>query len=363
MHTRFGSIVLPSALLVACGGSEPAAAVPQPPPLLEAGAAAEVSPSDAGIARTEPAPPSPEEKKKADEQAKLADARAKWKHQNEAELARWTPELHAAAKALAAKPYPTFHAALLATTAGKHRKPGNADRDKSRHPIETLELFGLKPTHTVLEIDPGDGWYTELLAPALAAKGKLIDTIAAPTGAHGDQAAFGAERFHAFLDKAPELYGKVETVVVDSSAPKLELDGKVDAVLLMRVVHALVGGEGNLDTWLAEIRRALKPGGVLGIEDHRAKPDAIPLESAKLGYLPEKWVIARVEAAGFKLVGRSEVNANPKDTKDYSIGVWALPPTLRLGDQDRDKYLAIGESDRMTLKFVRAPDPAAGPKK
>jgi predicted methyltransferase len=110
---------------------------------------------------------------------------------------------------------------------------------------------------------------------------------------------------------------------------------------------------GVFELWLAEIVKALKPGGVLGIEEHRAAADAKPEESAKKGYVPEKWVIDTVEAAGLKLASKAEINANPKDTKDYAEGVWALPPTLRLKDKDREKYTAIGESDRMTLKFVK----------
>ena len=113
----------------------------------------------------------------------------------------------------------------------------------------------------------------------------------------------------------------------------------------------------QLDTWLGELHRALRPKGVLAVEQHRAKPDASPDESSKKGYLPEKWVIEKVEGAGFKLAAKSELNANPKDTKDHPEGVWSLPPTLRQGDKDRDKYVAIGESDRMTLKFVKVAAP------
>ena len=180
-------------------------------------------------------------------------------------------------------------------------------------------------------------------------------TTGDPNGPADDRGTFNAQKFKAFLDRAPELFGKVQVVVVDSKAPKLDLDGTLDAVLLMREVHGMVNS-GTLDAFLGEIHSALKPGGILGVEEHRAKPDADPLESSKKGYLPEKWLVERIEAAGFKLAGKSEVNANPKDTKDYSAGVWALPPSLQLGDQDRAKYLAIGESDRMTLKFVKAPE-------
>ena len=193
------------------------------------------------------------------------------------------------------------------------RKPGNADRDKYRHPIETLEFFGIKPTMTVLEVGPGEGWYTELLAPTLAARGKLIDTINDPNGPDDSRATLNGQAFKAFLDKAPELFGKVQTVVVDGKAPKLDAAGPVDAVLLMREVHGMVA-QGTLDAWLGEIHKALKAGGVLGIEEHRAaNGDVDPVETAKKGYVAEKWLIEHVEADGFKLAGKSEeVNANPK---------------------------------------------------
>lgn len=152
---------------------------------------------------------------------------------------------------------------------------------------------------------------------------------------------------------------KVEPLVIIPTAPKLGLDGICDMVVMMRAMHGVVNA-GQLDRWLAEMHRALKPKGILAIEQHRAKPDAKPEVSAKQGYLPEPWVIERVEAAGFKLAGKSEINANPKDTTDHPEGVWTLPPTFRLGDQDRDKYAAIGESDRMTLRFVRIEIPDKG---
>ena len=126
-------------------------------------------------------------------------------------------------------------------------------------------------------------------------------------------------------------------------------------VVIMRGVHGMVNN-GVFPQWLSEIRTALKPGGILGIEEHRAPANAVPVESAKKGYVPEQWVIDQVQAAGFKLAGKSEINANPKDTKDYPEGVWSLPPSLQEGDKNKDKYLAIGESDRMTLKFVKVAD-------
>jgi predicted methyltransferase len=279
---------------------------------------------------------------------------------HKAEMVRWTPELRTEAKALADKTFPTGKAAIQAAMASKTRSPGHADRDKYRHPVETLELLGFKPGMTVLEFGPGEGWYTELLAPALAKKGKLLVTNSDPNGPPDERSTFYGQRFKLFLDRSPELYGKIETVAIDGKAPKLPQDGTVDMVLLFRGLHGMVNNDRAAD-WLAQMHKALKPNGVLGIEQHRAKPDAKVEDAAKSGYLPEKWVIEKVEAAGFKLAGKSEINANAKDTKDHPDGVWALPPTFRHGDKDREKYAAIGESDRMTLKFVKVAKPAAPP--
>jgi predicted methyltransferase len=270
---------------------------------------------------------------------------------HQAELARWTPELHASAKRLADSSYPSLAAALNVLLPSSHRQPGFAARDQFRHPRETLEFFGVQPMQQVLEFGPGNGWYSELLAPALAKRGKLFVTSDDPNGSEGGRSV-AAYRLKQLFDTSPELFGKVEALRIDAKSPKLPLEGKLDTVLLIRELHGLVS-EGSADAWLAELRRALKPKGVLGIVDHRALADADPVKSAKLGYLPEAWTIARVEAAGFTLVGKSPVNDNPKDTKDYPEGVWVLPPTYRLGDKDREKYTAIGESDRFTLRFVK----------
>ena len=345
--------ILPLAIvsiLAACGGSPPPP--PEPPP---APVAPPVPPPPAPTASAEepkPAEPTPEEKKKAEAAKKLAEDRAKWEEENKVETARWTSELHADSQKLADKAFPSTKAALLAAMAGKHRKPGNADRDKARHPVETLEFFGLKPNMTVIDVGPGEGWYTELLAPTLAKKGKLFITTADPNGPPDMRGTFYGQRFKAFLDHSPELYGKVQSIVVDGKAPALGQDGTADMVIVMRGLHGM-HNNGTLKTWLAEFNKALKPNGVLGIEEHRAKADANVDETAKKGYVPEKWAIDTIEAAGFKLAGKSEVNANAKDTKDYAEGVWTLPPTFELKDKDHDKYAAIGESDRMTLKFVK----------
>ena len=351
-------------ILAACESTPPpvAPAPPLPPP---PSSVAVVAPPPAASSATPPAEPTAEEKKKAKEAKELIEDRAKWEEENRAELGRWTAEMHAAAGALAQKSWPNAKAAIQAALAGTHRKPAAAARDKYRHPLETLSFFGFKPTMTVLDVGPGEGWYTELLAPAVAMKGKYIATSADPNGPPEVRGTFYGQRWKAFLEKAPELYGKVQTVLVDGKAPKLGVaDGSVDMVLIMRGVHGMKNN-GTFATWLGEFQRVLKTGGVLGIEEHRALADANPDDSAKKGYVPEKWVIEQVEAAGFKLAGKSEVNANPKDTKDYPEGVWSLPPTFRQKAMDREKYAAIGESDRMTLKFVKAapkPAPKAGPK-
>jgi predicted methyltransferase len=205
---------------------------------------------------------------------------------------------------------------------------------------------------TVVDVGPGEGWYTELLAPALAKKGKLYVTMSDPNGPADQQSTLGGQRFKAFLDSSPELYGNTQTIIVDGKAPHLGLDSTADLVLLFREVHGQYNSK-TLNLWLAEAYKALKVGGVLGIEQHRAPEGANPDDTAKNGYVPEKWVVAQIEAAGFKLAGKSEVNANPKDTKDYPEGVWSFPPTYREKDTNRAKYAAIGESDRMTLKFVK----------
>jgi predicted methyltransferase len=355
-RTLLSTFVLSSALLLACGGEEPAPLPPPPPPVAPPPVASAAPPPAETAA---PAPePTPEEKKKAEALKQLQEERAKWQEQQKAEVSRWTPQMHAAAKALAEKKYPDLKAAMKDVLAGPQRKPGDADRDKYRHPAETLAFFGIRPNMTVLEVGPGEGWYTEVLAPTLAARGKLIATMNDPNGPEDSRGTFYGQRYKAFLETAPEVYGKVQTVVVDGKAPKLDAAGNVDAVLLMREVHGMVNS-GTLDAWLAEIHKALKPGGILGIEEHRAKADAEPMESSKKGYVPEKWLIGQIENAGFKLAGKSEINANAKDTKDYPEGVWTLPPSLELKDKDKDKYLAIGESDRMTLKFVKGPEKAA----
>ena len=239
------------------------------------------------------------------------------------------------------------HLRARAAMAGAHRREGRFWRDAYRHPVETLAFFGLKQDQTVLELSPGDGWYTELLAPVLAKKGELRLQTGDPNSNYG-------KRIYTLLKSNPDVFGKVKPVVVAKPKEGIDLGApdSVDLVLTFRNIHNWYEGE-TLEPTLAAVFKVLKKGGTFGIVEHRAKPTAKPEDGKKSGYLPEAWVIAQVQKAGFKLVKKSEVNANKKDTKDYAGGVWTLPPTLDQGAKDREKYMAIGESDRMTLRFVK----------
>jgi predicted methyltransferase len=332
---------------VACTGSndKPATgeATPPPAPVVQPPA-----PDPAAVEKQK------QEEKEAEERRQRAvEAMAEVQKDAEEEKARWTEDMHAKATKLAETDHKNLKAAFKAILASPHRKPGNADRDAHRHPAETLTFFGIQPGMTVLEAGAGGGWYTEILAPLLAKKGKLIVTGGDPNGPADQMSTVYGTRLKLFLESAPELYSNIQ---VSHVAPpdKLELapEGTADLVIAIREMHGWVRRD-YADAYLAAIHKALKPGGVLGVVAHRAKPGADPKESADKGYLPEEWVIQAVEKAGFKLAEKSEINANPKDTKDYEKGVWTLPPNFTLGDTDRDKYAAIGESDRMTLKFVK----------
>lgn len=233
---------------------------------------------------------------------------------------------------------------------GEQRSEANIARDGYRHPWDTLEFFGMQPDMTVIELWPGGGWYTEIIGPALKGTGTLV---AASFGM--DSSPEYRPRLHkALLEKVagnPEAYGSVK--VTDWNPPEkssLGPDGSADMVVTFRNTHGWINSGIEKDVFRA-IAAVLKPGGVLGLVQHRAAEGADPAESAKKGYVPQAHVIALAEAAGLVFEASSEINANPQDTKDYEKGVWTLPPSLTLGEQDQDKYLAIGESDRMTLRF------------
>ncbi|WP_440225116.1 class I SAM-dependent methyltransferase [Dokdonella sp. MW10] len=243
-----------------------------------------------------------------------------------------------------------FAGTLDTVLAGSWRTDENKARDAYRHPKETLAFFGVGAGQSVLEITPGGGWYTEILAPALKGNGTYTAAIAAPDTS--DYAKRGAERFRAKLAGDAERYGDAKVVEFDPKNPELAVDAPVDVVLTFRNVHNWLGDDNDTPMFKAFFK-ALKPGGTLGVVEHRAAPGADIAAVKDSGYLPTEFVIKLATDAGFELVEQSEINANPKDTKDYEKGVWTLPPSYALKDVDREKYAAIGESDRMTLKFVK----------
>ena len=245
-------------------------------------------------------------------------------------------------------------AALDATIAGDWRDPANLARDRYRHPRETLAFFGVQPGDTVVEITPGGGWYAEILAPYLRSEGRyvaaLVDPMALKEGSGRDYQQRSRNGFDAFLGKQPARYDRVQVVAFDPAAPRFGADGQADAVLTFRNVHNWFGA-GTAQGYFDGFFRALKPGGVLGVVEHRAAPGTDEATMKKSGYLTEALVIDLATRAGFVLEARSEVNANPADTRNHPNGVWTLPPTNRHDAADRPKYAAIGESDRMTLRF------------
>jgi predicted methyltransferase len=230
------------------------------------------------------------------------------------------------------------------------REEVNRARDVYRHPVETLRFFGVKPGQKVVELWPGGGWYTEILGPYLNKRGKLYSAGLWPDGLNGTRA---------LQERDPARFGKIELAAFPAreGEPRVA-DGSVDVVLTFRNVHNWrMGYKRDGQDYSAEAFRQifamLRPGGVLGVVDHRL-PEAADAEREKTsGYVKTSTVKKLAADAGFRLAAESEVNANPKDSADWPKGVWTLPPVLALGDQDRARYLAIGESDRMTLKFVK----------
>jgi predicted methyltransferase len=244
-------------------------------------------------------------------------------------------------------------ARLRQVLAGPQRSGAHRARDVYRHPRETLEFFGVKTTSKVLELSPGGGWYTEILGPLLKDQGELTVTNGNENGPPEQE---GTKDAKALLDKLhadPASYANVKVVHMITTEPfVLAPEGSQDVVLTFRNLHNWTDEKVD-SVILAAAFKALKSGGTLGIVDHRAAPGADPVKSSANGYLPEAYVVALVQKAGFRLAEKSEINANPKDTKDYPEGVWTLPPSYRLGEKDHAKYQEIGESDRMTLRFIK----------
>jgi len=245
-------------------------------------------------------------------------------------------------------------AALQKAIDSPARAPEQRARDVYRHPLQTLSFFGIAPDMTVVEITPGLTGYTDILADYLREHGRYVAAIPAvdlPNAS--DYSKRSAAAYRAKLEADPARFDRV--LVTEFSPPQrtdIAPAGGADAVLTFRNVHNWIAA-GTDQLAFETFFKALKPGGVLGVVEHRAKTGSTLEEMKTSGYVNEEYVIALARNAGFEFAGRSSVNHNPKDTKDHPKGVWTLPPALRLGEQDREKYLAIGESDRMTLKFIK----------
>jgi len=271
-----------------------------------------------------------------------------------AACASTTPPVSTGADAaVTAMPVAEADAALGAAIAGAWRDPKNSARDAYRHPQQTLNFFCVEPAQTVIEITPGGGWYAEILAPYLRDDGHYIAAV-------WDDAIAGQPKYRYDLNKTlrakfagnAAVYGTPEVRVFDPKAPSFGPVNSADTVLTFRNAHNWVS-DGNAEAYFKAFFNVLKPGGTLGVVDHRAKTGT-DLEAMKeSGYLTEALVIELAQGAGFVLAAQSEVNANPKDSADHPNGVWTLPPTNRHDAADAAKYQAIGESDRMTLRFKK----------
>ncbi|MFZ1867117.1 MAG: hypothetical protein WAU49_01370 [Steroidobacteraceae bacterium] len=240
--------------------------------------------------------------------------------------------------------------ALRAAVDSSARSAENKARDKYRHPLQTLTFFGIRSDMTVVELWPFGGWYTEILAPYLREHGVLYEAAMDPDSTNREDIEMNSE-LKAMFAAHPELFDKVRLSVLAPGKMQIAPDGTADMVLTFRNIHNWVWAGMQKDVFAAAFR-ALKPGGILGVVEHRNNdPNAVPAKGE--GYVGEQYAIRLIESAGFKLVARSDINRNPKDTKDYPKGVWTLPPSYAEGNKDRAKYAAIGESDRFTLKFVK----------
>ena len=236
---------------------------------------------------------------------------------------------------------------LAGCNASPRRGKANMRRDRYRHPAALLGFFGLEPEQAVLEIEPGSGYWTEILAPYLKARGHYTAAIPSATPEEQAEQAYFLEK----MGSDPRDFALVSVVSLVAGQPLGDANSQ-DLIISCRNLHDWMAA-GTAQPILAAIFAALKPGGVFGIEDHRAADTAPQDKLAKSGYVRQDYATGLIEAAGFKFVASSEIGANPRDTKDYPDGVWDLPPALRQGAVSRAKYLAIGESDRWTLRFVK----------
>ena len=253
-----------------------------------------------------------------------------------------TAALASAGIAVAQSPSRDLRAAVAAST----RTPANVQRDRHRHPAETLAFFGVRPNHNVVEIWPSGGWYTEILAPYMGARGTLYAAAADDRGLGGVRKLQAAN---------PALYGRIRTATFPAAAGQQTVPaGSADVVLTFRNVHNWrFGPVDRTQIAFDQMFAMLKPGGVLGVVEHRLPEDQAGVDEGKSGYMKRSTVVGYATKAGFRLAGESQVNANPRDTHDHPKGVWTLPPNYAEKDADRARYAAIGESDRMTLRFVK----------
>jgi len=234
--------------------------------------------------------------------------------------------------------------------AGSQRSEENRARDVYRHPKETLLFFGVRPEMKVLEVWPEPGWYTEVLAPLVREKGKYYAAVIAAD----PSSPYISKRLASYQAKLASLglYDRVQVVALPTDGSDVVAPNSLDMVVTFRNVHNWMSA-GDAEQVFRSLYRALKPGGILGVVEHRGN-SAVPQDpKAKSGYVNEDYLVKLIESAGFRLAAKSEINANPRDTKDYEQGVWTLPPSYRLGAKDHDKYAAIGESDRATLRFEK----------
>ena len=238
---------------------------------------------------------------------------------------------------------------LLAAIANPARVATAVARDTSRHPADVLAFFGIKPAMTVVEIWPGGGYWTEILGKYLAPRGTYW--VALPASDKSEEGP-GTKRWRARVADHNGALGTIHEGALGAKVFNIAPPGSADLVLTFRNLHNWME-DGFAEQALAECFRALKPGGILGVEEHRGRNDQPQDPKGKSGYVRQDYAIALIEKAGFKLAGASEINANPKDTKDWPDGVWTLPPTLTLGAKDREKYMAIGEADNFVLKFIK----------